>query len=233
MASKLEKLTYGSDYSLAVEVDENGKKSKTIVVLDRFGKPSKQVANGALQDNSYNVNCDYNGFTASDFKNGLASISFTTPEYGQGLMYGGDDRTVFLTRSGYPIDSRSELAEKAQNAYANPGELTRIKWRDGNSNYAYEYKVLLDVAQHSFESKGRELEQKYGMHRYSIAEAEYTEKQYASDLKELEKLAKKVVGHLAKELEKANKGNNKVAIKNRLNALTSPEAALAAELGGN
>ncbi len=239
MAQKLEKLTRGDDYNLAVVVDENGKQTNTVVVVDRYGKPTKKVVNGALQENAHNVNSD-GSLKASGFESGLASVSFTTPEYGQGLMYGGENKTIYITRSGYVIDSGSKLVETAKSAYENPGELTHIKWRDGNPYYADEYKVLLDVAQHSFEAKGRALEEKYlkeqlytrnGFHAFE--ESKYTEKQYVSDLKELEKLAKKVVAHLAKELEKANKGNNRNAIKGRINALTSPETALEIERGGN
>ena len=55
------------------------------------------------------------------------------------------------------------------------------------------------------------------------------EKQEIKDLAELEKLARKVTSHMARQLESMNRGNNRYAIKRRIEALIDPSASALAK----
>ena len=222
-------ITSGSHYSIRANIDDRDRVTGDFVVIDDAHRVTQRVnGKGQIEPNACDVNCDYNGIKkAEGFKNGLATLSYTTPTAGRDDEYGGDDETAYVTRSGYVFYNEA-LADKAREIYENPGKLTSFKLGRLTSDYVTEHKVLLDVAQHSFEEKGREMEHKVFQTRYF--NGQYTEKDRMRDLIELEKLAKKVVSHMAKEFQKANNGKSKQAVEQRIKNLLSPSAQVV-ELG--
>lgn len=207
---KFEELTHLNEgYKLAAKVDDNGRRTRTVVVLNAQNEVVQQVSKGKLVPNGREINSMGLDYTATPFEDGVATVSYITPYWGQGMQNGGDDATIGLTRSGYTVYA-SEIAD-IRNAFKNPEILKKIKIAE--SDYSRKYKIYLDVAQHSFERKGKE---------------------FANDpkaLKELTKLAKNVVAHLAREFEKNNKKSSE-GLAERLAALTGQAADVTLVSGG-
>ena len=86
-------ITSGSHYSIRANIDDRDRVTGDFVVIDDVNRVTQRVnGKGQLEPNTCHVNCDYNGIKkAEGFKNGLATISYTTPTAGRDDEYGGDD----------------------------------------------------------------------------------------------------------------------------------------------
>lgn len=245
--NKISVIAHSSEgYSLIQLLDENGKKTNQIRVVDRNGRPIKQVNNeGNIVENLLRINADENGINkAEGFKNGFAKISYVTPSSGRDGEYGGDHKTTYITRSGYTLDSDYDksLINIAEEVYQQPEILVKSKLKQlaqqsshgvysfSSEDYAKVYKVLLDVAQHAFSEKAYEIVVERRINSsFMHSNREKYEKQEVKDLAELERLAKRVTSHMARELDSMNRGNNRYAIKRRIEALIDPSASALAK----
>ncbi len=245
--SKNKVIAYSSEgYALVQLLDENGKGTNQVKVVDRNGRTVKQVdGKGNIVDNLITVFANEDGVQkAEGFKNGLAKISYVTPYHGPHGDYGGTLETAYVTRSGYKLDSDYDktLINLAEQVYQQPEILVRSKLKDlakqcshgiyapSSEDYAKIYKILTDVAQHAFSEKAYEITvTRRSSTSFMNTRIDEYEKQELKDLAELEKLARRVTSHMARQLASMNRGNNRDAIKRRIEALIDPSASALAK----
>ena len=212
MERELITVSESEGYSIK-ETEEN-----QFTVYNRQGKASKQVDDqGNLVDNSFAFYCDDDGCKVEPFNNGVATFTYKTPTRGEIETFGGDLLKAYMTRSGY-VFGDDALATAAKSVFEDPTILLRFtlgdeayKIKRTKTDYgAYGpdkiYKILLDVAQHSYEESART-------------------KGSSKDLSKLEKSARKVVSHMVKEYANfQDKSKHRSAIEDRIAMLVDSSA---------